>query len=209
MELQHPFRVVTPTVDGDVLAALARADAEFTPPQVHAVLGRHSEDGVRRVLGRLAEQGIVEHRRAGQAVLYRLNRAHLAAPAVIALAHQFDTLVERLRERIEAWPVVCSYAALFGSVVRREMRPDSDVDLFVVRPNNVDADDEQWREQLDTLSHDVTNWTGNDARILEYTAAEVQQGLRARNGVLADISAEGLRLAGPSRYLQRATRRDV
>lgn len=207
MELQHPLRVVTPTLDGDVLAVLARADAEFTPPQVHVVLGRYSEDGVRRVLGRLAAQGIVEHRRAGQAVLYRLNRAHLAAPAVISLAYLFDTLVERLRERIESWPVACSYAALFGSAVRGEMRPDSDLDLFVVRPSDVDAEDEGWREQVDTLSRDVTNWTGNDTRVLEYSANEVQRGLRARDGVLADISTEGVRLAGPDRYLQRAARR--
>jgi predicted nucleotidyltransferase len=206
VELQHPFRVVTPTLDGDVLAVLARAEAEFTPPQVHGVLGRYSEDGVRRVLGRLAQQGIVEQRRAGQAVLYRLNRAHLAAPAVIALACLFDTLIERLRERIEAWPIACSYAALFGSAARREMRPDSDLDLFVVRPNDVDEDDEQWREQLDTLSHDLTSWTGNDARILEYSADEVRRGLRTRDGVLVDITAEGVRLAGPSGYLQRATR---
>jgi predicted nucleotidyltransferase len=207
MQLQHPFRVITPTLDGDVLAVLARADAEFTPPQVHTVLGRYSEDGVRKVLGRLAEQGIVEQRRAGQAVLYTLNRGHLAAPALIALASLFDTLVERLRAQIEAWPVACSYAALFGSAVRREMRPDSDLDLFVVRADDVDVDDEQWREQLDTLTRDVTRWTGNDARILEYSASEVRRGLRAREGVLADIRAEGLALAGPSGYLKRATRR--
>lgn len=207
MELQHPLRVITPTVDGDVLAVLARADAEFTPPQLHAVLGRYSEDGVRKVLGRLAEQGIVEQRRAGQAVLYRLNRTHLAAPAVVALACLFDTLVERLREWIEAWPVGCSYAALFGSAVRGEMRPDSDLDLFVVRPDDVHVDDERWREQLDTLSRDVTSRTGNDARILEYSADEMRRGLRAGDGVLADIGAEGLRLAGPSRYLRHEARR--
>jgi hypothetical protein len=87
------------------------------------------------------------------------------------------------------------------------MRPDSDLDLFVVRPNDVDAEDEGWREQLDTLSRDVTNWTGNDARVLEYSAKEVQRGLRGRDAVPADIGAEGLRLAGPDRYLQLASRR--
>ena len=173
MELQRPFRLITPSLDGDVLAVLARADAEFTPPQVHGMVGRHSVDGVRRALIRLAEQGIVEHRRAGNAVLYQLNRAHLAAPAVITLASLRDELVSRLRAEIDAWQVRCEYAALFGSAARGEMRPDSDIDLFVVRPKRIVADDERWREQLIALSHDVAEWTGNDVRILEYSTDEV------------------------------------
>lgn len=34
----RPFQFVTPTVEGDVLAALARAGAAFTPPQVRHVI---------------------------------------------------------------------------------------------------------------------------------------------------------------------------
>ena len=203
MELQHPFRVVTPTVDGDVLAVLARADAEFTPPQVHDVLGRYSEAGIRKVLGRLVEQGIVLQRPAGRAALYRLNRAHLAAPAVVALASLFDVLISRLQERIEGWHLPCAYAALFGSAVRGEMRPDSDLDLFIVRADDIDVDGTAWRDQLDALSSDVTAWTGNDARILEYSADDVRREMRVRGGVLDDITAQGLRLAGPPRYLRR------
>lgn len=208
MQLQRPFGIVTPTVDGDVLAVLARADAEFTPPEVHALVGRHSEQGVRKVLRRLAVEGIVEHRRAGRAILYRLNREHLGAPAVIALGSLFETFVDRLSARIEAWSVQCLFAALFGSAVRGEMRPESDIDVFVVRASDVDADHDPWRMQVEELGRDVTSWTGNDARILEYSADDVRRGLRARDGVLDAVGAEGVRLAGPIRYLQREMRRD-
>ena len=34
---------ITPTVDGDVLMVLARAEAAFTPPEVHRLIGARSE----------------------------------------------------------------------------------------------------------------------------------------------------------------------
>ena len=60
MDFSRPMSVITPTVDGDVLTALAQADASFTPGRLHKVIGRHSEDGVRRALRRLVRQGVVE-----------------------------------------------------------------------------------------------------------------------------------------------------
>jgi len=119
--------VVTPTLDGDVLKILGRADAEFTPPQVHRLLGNRSVDGVRKALDRLAEQGIVQKRQAGQAFLYSLNRRHLGAAAVVALAEMFTTFIERLQQMIAAWRTPCVYAALLGSAARGEMRVDSDI----------------------------------------------------------------------------------
>lgn len=49
---------------------------------------------------RLGDQGILLRRRAGNAVLYRLNREHLAAWAIIALASQKAELIERLRDTL-------------------------------------------------------------------------------------------------------------
>ena len=86
MDLGRPLTVVAPTVDADVLAVLASAEADFTGRQVHQVAGRHSEKGVRNCLHRLVGQGVVTARRAGKADLYSLNRHHLAAPYIVALA---------------------------------------------------------------------------------------------------------------------------
>lgn len=204
MQLQRPFRVITPTVDGDVLRVLAGADASFTPPRVHSLMGRHSESGVRRSLQRLAEQGIVSQQRVGQAVTYRLNREHLAAPHIVAIAGLYQDLLASLRDLLRQWSVPCEYAALFGSAVRREMRPDSDIDVFVVRPSAVDGDDPTWRVQLDSLPSRVSAWTGNDTRVLEFDAGEVATGLEEAAGVLVDIRTEGVRLFGPATYLRGA-----
>ena len=209
MQLDRPLRVVAPTVDGDVLVVLARADAEFTPPEVHQLVGDYSESGVRKALQRLAGQGIVLHRWVGHAVAYQLNRDHLAAAAVCELASLRDTFLARLRDRFESWSIPPQYAALFGSAATGRMRLDSDIDLFVVRPGRVDGDDGRWRDQLDMLENDVTRWVGNDARILEYAASEVAAGLESNDRVLVDIAKGGIHLAGSPRYLAAARRRSA
>ena len=67
MILSRPFLAVTPTIDGDVLAVLARADASFTPPQVHGLIGSHSVAGVRNALVRLTGQGVLHSEQVGRA----------------------------------------------------------------------------------------------------------------------------------------------
>jgi predicted nucleotidyltransferase len=204
MQLNRPFQVVGPTIDGDVLGVLALAEAEFTPPRVQSILGQFSEAGIRKALNRLAGQGIVRSRRAGNAVLYGFNRNHLAAPAIVALARLRDTFIEQLRHEFERWTTPCSYAALFGSAARGGMRPDSDVDVFVVRPSATRSDAGEWQDEIGELSVAITEWTGNDARVLEYSDDEVARGLRAGDRVLAEIVRDAIHLAGPEDYLRRA-----
>lgn len=203
MEMQRPFRLITPTVDGDVLAALARVQSSFTPPQLQRVIGRHSEAGVRKALQRLAVQGLVQRQRAGRADLYELNREHLAAAHVTAIATLFDEFVRRAEEHLSTWRPRCEYAALFGSAARGEMNPDSDLDILVVRPDDVDADDPVWLDQLLQLERVFSAWTGNDARVLEWGASPLRLGLSAGEPVLRDIVREGIRLTGPADYLRK------
>lgn len=204
MDLGHPLQVITPTVDGDVLVVLAGAEAAFTAPQVHRLAGEHSESGIRKSLKRLEEQGTVRATRAGQAWLYELNREHLAAPHIVALAGLRGALVDRIGEAMASWSSPPEYAALFGSAATGGMRTDSDIDLFVVRADSVDLDDETWRLQLDALASAVAAWAGNDAQILEYSAAEVANARRSRSErVLRDVAEDGITVFGPARYLQR------
>jgi predicted nucleotidyltransferase len=204
MDLRHPFQVITPTVDGDVLEVLAGAEAGFTAPQVHRLIGEHSESGVRKALKRLQRQGIVRATRAGQAWIFELNRAHLAAEHVVALAGLRRALVEKAGDAISGWSTTPEYAALFGSAAKGGMRVDSDIDLFVVRPDATDIDDAAWRHDLDALASAVSAWTGNDTQILEFSASEVAAARRKKSDrVLRDIADEGITLFGTDRYLHR------
>jgi len=70
MELNRPLATVTPTLDGDVLAVMAQNEVTFTTGQLHRVLDRYSEAGIRKVLVRLGGQGIVLSERVGNTYSY-------------------------------------------------------------------------------------------------------------------------------------------
>jgi predicted nucleotidyltransferase len=198
MELNRPLAAVTPTLDGDVLAVLAGFDGTFTTGQLHRVLGRHSEEGIRKVLRRLVRQGVVHADRVGNAFAYRFNRDHLAADYIIGLSDLRGKLLERIGSALESWQIRPRYAAVFGSAARGSMTVESDIDLVLVRPD--DADEDRWALQVDSLAADVSRWTGNDARILEFTVTEVAT--RGRDEpVLSDVVRDGLTVAGRHSWL--------
>ncbi|MEI8051853.1 MAG: nucleotidyltransferase domain-containing protein [Actinomycetes bacterium] len=201
MDLSHPLRVVTPTLDGDILRVLALADGELTPPAIHRLIGEHSVDGIRKSLDRLVSQGIVLQRRAGRASLCQLNRDHLAASAVIELAHMVDELLRRLGAELDGWVIHSAYAALFDSATRTDMRAASDIDLFVVRSAAVEPGDRHWVDQLDQLSATVLGWTGNHLNVLELGEQEVVEGTRRMDPVLTELVRDGTRVQGPANYL--------
>src|ERR1700689_3700105 len=101
MDYHRPLLTLTPTLDGDVLAALASADIELTGRELARHIGHGSPEGVRRAADRLAHQGALMRRTAGSAHLYQLNRNHLAAPWIEGLASLREQLIERLRTRSE------------------------------------------------------------------------------------------------------------
>ena len=204
MDLGHPLAIVTPTLDGDVLAVLAHADHAFTTGQLHRMLGAFSEDGIRKVLMRLAGQGIVRAERIGNAYSYRLNRDHLGAQPIIELANLRQTLLDRVEQEITIWLEPALYGAMFGSAARGDMHQESDVDLLLVRRD--DADEDTWDSQVLALSARVTAWTGNDTRVLVLTESHVHEA-DGSEPVLESVRREGLTVAGSRAWLQKALSR--
>lgn len=194
MDFQRPLSVVAPTLDGDVLGVLAGADEEFTGRRIHRVLGHGSEHGVRKAADRLVEQGIVTRRQAGQAKLYSLNRSHLAAPYVEGLGALRARLIERLKKTIKEWEQPPLFVFLFGSVARGEASADSDLDLLVVRRSDVDPEEEDWEDQLAALERDSTVWTGNEARVIEFSKQEFSD--PEVRGIVKEALREGVPVFG-------------
>lgn len=200
MNLRRPLKVVTPTLEGEILRLLAQADKAFTGREVQRMLGV-SQEGVRVALRRLAAQGIVHSETAGRATMFELNRRHIAAPYIEGLASLRLELIERLRQAIGRWETQPVVAALFGSVARGDADEDSDIDIFVLRSGGVDEDDPRWREQISSLEEAATAWTGNDTRTLELSEKELPS-LRKSEPVIQDLIDEGVVLAGSLATLQ-------
>ena len=203
MQLQSPFAVVTPTLDGEILAVLARVDSSLTVGQIRTMLPHRSDEGIRKAVGRLSAQGIVNSERVSAVIGHRLNRRHLAAPQVVAIASLRETLIERMRESLEVWPTPPRWAALFGSAARGEMRVDSDIDLFMVDPG-VDAG--LWDSWTSAFAADVHAWTGNDLRILSLTEDEVRLGAAKRDPIIESLLVDALVVSGPTDWLRRTVR---
>jgi len=152
---------------------------------------------VRAVLNRLSEHGLVDRQEAGRALLFTLNREHLAAPAVTLLAGMRAELVQRLRRSIESWSVVPIHASVFGSAARGDGDTKSDIDLFIVRPKDIDDDDPVWRQQLDRLATSVRRWTGNHAGIVEVAEMEIPRLREEAPPIVAELKDDAVQLFGP------------
>ncbi len=195
IQLNKPFATVTPTLDGDVLAVLASADVTFTINQVQRILTTASGEGIRKVLNRLAGQGVVLHDEVGRTHTYRLNTDHLAAEPIRMLARLNSTFLDRLEQHLGQWGESLRYAAVFGSAATGRMRLDSDIDLFLVRAADSEGDD-AWEQRLAELARQVTAWTGNDGRIVEYTEDEFRGAAAAGERLLEEVSKQGRTVAG-------------
>jgi predicted nucleotidyltransferase len=197
MQLNRPLATITPTLDADVLAVLAQQEATFTAGQLHRILDRYSEEGIRKVLLRLTRQGIVQSTKVGGTYTYQLNREHLAAGPIIQLAHLAQMLFLQIEKYLDDWDLRPQYAAVFGSAARGTMAEESDIDILLVRPDNAPID--IWDAQVSALTSDVSRWTGNDVRPLEYTASELLAA--SDEPVVRDVVRDGLTVAGHRAWL--------
>jgi predicted nucleotidyltransferase len=206
MDLTAPHRAVVAGIDGDVLVLLAGRNAPLSGRQIAQELSNRSHDGVRKSLDRLVEQGIVEREAAGRALMHALNREHVGAAAVVALANMRTVLWQRLRDALGTWDVPPRHASAFGSAARGDGTAASDIDLFLVRPDDVSFDDDRWRDQVDRLEQQVRDWTGNPASVIERAEHEIRAAIStaAAHPLLSDLSRDAIDLAGvPTHVLLR------
>jgi hypothetical protein len=206
VDLARPYSLVSSSADLDVLAVLARTTDSLSGREIARRAGR-SQEWTRKVLERLVEHGIALRRLGGSALLYDLNRTHLAAPAVEQLVELRPMLVDRLRAELAEWDVQPAAAALFGSAARGDGGTDSDIDLFVVRPAAVQPDDPAWIAQTDGLATGVRAWTGNNASIVESSVDELADLIDRAPPILDSIGTDAVDLsARPVRSLLRSAR---
>ena len=136
VDLGRPLTAVSPTLDA-MSGRTGWRRSRVHRRQVHQVAGRHSEKGVRNCLHRLVGQGILLNARpASKADLYSLNRRHLLCCAVHRGAGRTAPRSSgaRIRAELAGWNRPPSSWRCSARAATGRMRPDSDIDLLVVRP---------------------------------------------------------------------------
>src|SRR5680860_139781 len=99
-------------------------------------------------------------------------------------------------ESIEAWDPPPDTVALFGSAARREASAGSDVDLLVVRLDEVDYDDLAWRTQLGDLERMVEERSGNRVQLVEVDQSEFAQAVDTDQPLIESLRIEARTLIG-------------
>ena len=151
-----------------------------------------------RVLPHLVDLGIVTRRDVPPTALFTLNRDHIAAPAVELLLRPRELLVDRIRAsagRIRPKPLNIT---LFGSIARGSGGPDSDIDLAVIRPDGIAAEDPDWVESMIRWEDDVRSASGNTVNVIEVTDGELRSSLRSRASFWREVAEQGITVMGRS-----------
>lgn len=207
MDMSAPHTVLLSQTEARILSALAGTNRPLAGREVARLIGM-SQNGVWRTLQRLANHGLLTEQKAGGAVLYTLNRDHLAADAAVALTRLRSALIERTREALGSWEIKPTHASMFGSAARGDGDTASDIDVFIVRPADTDEEDEKWRSQINTLSDSILRWTGNHAGISEVQDSDVARLRRERPPIVEELERDAVPLLGPpaSELLSRTRR---
>lgn len=208
MDLTHPIGSVIPSAHGAVLGVLARTTEPLSGRRIAALTRpRFSQSRVNSVLGQLARDGLADVQSRPPASYYTLNREHVAAPGVLALASMWPVLLERLQTSLTQWPSAPVAAWIFGSAARSEADGDSELDLLLVRPDVVPNED-LWQEQIDELTAHVRRWSGNPCAPLVLTVTELQEAVQRDDQIVHELRRDALHLSGaqPSTLLRTSTR---
>src|SRR5205807_8044578 len=127
--------------------------------------------------------------------LYRLNRDHVLADAVLSACRARRTVLERLTEAVKDLDPEPVHVSVFGSFARREAGPDSDIDLLVVLPAPP-ANDRGWSDQLQSLGDRVLSWTGNRLECLTFTVDELHAVAASGEPIVESLRDHAVTLSG-------------
>jgi predicted nucleotidyltransferase/predicted transcriptional regulator len=205
MNVSSPYLAISPTIDTELLVALAGSREARSGRRLAKAIGR-SRTGVQAVLDRLVNDGLVHRAEAGSAFLYTFNHDHLLAPAVQEMAGVRAQLVHRMRELVGNWQMEPFHLSLFGSAARGDGDRESDIDLFLVRPRSVKAEDERWQIQVEELAERIDQWTGNHAGIVELEEKQLPGLRRRRPPALRELDRDAIDIAGTP--IERLLKRD-
>lgn len=178
-----------------MLQVLAGTESALSAAQILRLADKGSRAGQLYVLDRLVEHGLVTASTANRGYMYRLNRQHVLAPAILAAVDARREVVARITRAASALQPAPVHASLYGSFARGEAGPASDIDLLlVVRSERSLGDD--WTAQVHALGDDALAWTGNRLEAFVISLATLRSYARQKAPIVASWQAHGQVLLG-------------
>ena len=195
MDFVRPVEAVVPGTQGRVLAVLAETTAELNIRTV-ARLADVSPAQASRVLPGLVELGLVDRREVPPSSLFQLNRTNLAANFIVELSQSRDLALEAMGSAAADLPTPPSSVIIFGSFARREADRHSDIDAVIVRPDDIDADDDTWTSGVEQWRQAVRAITGNVVEVVETNQVETVEKLTSKRAMWRDVVRDGIVVHG-------------
>lgn len=183
-----------PSLDWAVLEVLAGTQSGLGASQIVRLSKEGSRSGQATILDRLVQQGLVIAEPANQGFMYRLNRDHLLAAAVLGASRIRAQLLDLLRSEVEQLVPAPIHASVFGSFARGEADDESDIDLLLLASG--DEDVAAWDTQIDRLEQQVERWTGNRCSCMGLSLERAQQLALQQEPVVDNWIEDGLVLMG-------------
>jgi predicted nucleotidyltransferase len=208
VNLSEPIASVIPGAYGPILAVLVRAGVPLSGRQVAGLVeGKVSRSRVNDVLRELTAHGLVSEAIHPPAILYTLNRQHVTYEGLEVLVESRQRLLDRMRADIEHWAPAAFSVLLYGSMARGEGTAESDIDVLVIRPDAVSADDTKWRDQLEQFADRVQAWSGNACEILEFSQDEFGTAMTRGRRLARELRSDVICLGGEIPEIPRSTTR--
>jgi len=195
MDFVHPVEAVIPGVQGRVLAVLVETSAELNVRTIARLAGVSAAQ-VSRILPGLVDLGIVDRREVPPSSQFRLVRSNVAARVVIDLARSRDAVIETIGAQAANCAIPPMSVIVFGSFARGEAGRDSDLDVIIVRPDDIDLEDEGWIDGIETWRVTSSAIAGNPVEVLEFGRSEIRRRLGSDGQLWHDVRREGIVVHG-------------
>lgn len=181
-----------------ILRFLIRSQAELNGTQIAKAVGlSHVKSNI--ALQELVAHGLITMRRVGRSCLYRLDQENIVIKKLLRPLFQKEShLSDELKKIIisELKPAYPLSIVLFGSIVRGDARPNSDIDLLVVIPQ--DKNMAQAKREIERAGEKALKIFGNHLSPLVVKVDLFRKKYRRGEKLYVDVVKNGKPIYGKS-----------